>query len=41
MAGTSCLNSGGTILLQSHDQIYAPGGQYVTHTPFLEQLYTT
>ncbi|KAJ5660000.1 hypothetical protein N7507_006451 [Penicillium longicatenatum] len=31
MAGVSCLNSGGTILLQSHDQIYAPGGQGVIH----------
>ncbi|KAJ5263515.1 hypothetical protein N7478_011120 [Penicillium angulare] len=26
-SGTSCLESGGSILLQSHDQIYAPGGQ--------------
>lgn len=40
MAGTSCLNSGGTILLQSHDQIYAPGGQYVTHMSLLEHLCT-
>ncbi|KAJ5769060.1 hypothetical protein N7520_003619 [Penicillium odoratum] len=29
MSGTSCLNSGGTILLQSHEKIYAPGGQGV------------
>ncbi|KAJ5979919.1 hypothetical protein N7481_007217 [Penicillium waksmanii] len=28
-AGVSCLDSGGTILLESHDQIYAPGGQGV------------
>ncbi|KAJ5621980.1 hypothetical protein N7528_005212 [Penicillium herquei] len=28
-SGTSCLNSGGSILLESHDQIYAPGGQGV------------
>ncbi|KAJ5948862.1 hypothetical protein N7454_002169 [Penicillium verhagenii] len=29
MSGIPCLDSGGTILLQSHDQIYAPGGQGV------------
>lgn len=40
-AGTSCLDSGGTILLESHDQIYAPGGQYVAHVPFLDHLYST
>ncbi|KAJ5618968.1 hypothetical protein N7510_002952 [Penicillium lagena] len=30
-SGTSCLNSGGTILLASHDQVYAPGAQGVLH----------
>jgi arabinan endo-1,5-alpha-L-arabinosidase len=34
------LNSGGTILLESHDQVYGPGGQYVAHIPFLEHLHT-
>nr|ATY46024.1 endo-arabinanase [Talaromyces purpureogenus] len=28
-AGISCLESGGTIILASHDQVYAPGGQGV------------
>lgn len=37
-AGTSCLKSGGTILLASHEQVYAPGGQYVAHIPLLEHL---
>jgi arabinan endo-1,5-alpha-L-arabinosidase len=37
-AGVSCLDSGGTILLESHDQIYAPGGQYVPHIPCLVHL---
>lgn len=34
------MDSGGTILLESHDQIYAPGGQYVAHIPFLVHLYS-
>ena len=28
-SGKSCNTSGGTIVLQSHDKVYAPGGQYV------------
>lgn len=42
--GASCTNGGGTILLQSHDNIYAPGGQGVmndpTHGPVLYYHYS-
>lgn len=30
--------SGGTILLESHDQVYAPGGQYVSQISPLNHL---
>jgi arabinan endo-1,5-alpha-L-arabinosidase len=32
-AGASCLTGGGTIVLASHDNVYAPGGQGVYNDP--------
>jgi arabinan endo-1,5-alpha-L-arabinosidase len=31
--GASCLNGGGTLLLASHDYVYAPGGQGIFEDP--------
>lgn len=33
--GTPCLESGGTLVLGSHDEVYAPGGQGVMYDPVL------
>ena len=33
--GTTCTNGGGSIVLQSHSNIYAPGGQGVYQDPAL------
>ena len=33
--GTSCLNGGGTVVLESHDFVYGPGGQGVFDDPTL------
>ena len=32
-SGNDCLNGGGTIVLESHDDVYAPGGQGVMFDP--------
>lgn len=38
--GTSCLDGGGTTILASHDEVYAPGGQGVFNDPiFGDVLY--
>lgn len=36
--GLDCLNGGGTLLLGSHDNIYAPGGQGVMYDPKLNSI---
>lgn len=36
--GLDCLNGGGTLLLGSHDNVYAPGGQGVIYDPNLDSI---
>ncbi|KXL43420.1 glycoside hydrolase family 43 protein [Acidomyces richmondensis BFW] len=36
--GTSCLRSGGWVVLRSHDHVYAPGGQGVMWDPNLKSV---
>jgi len=33
-AGTACTAGGGTVVLESHDNVYAPGGQYVSFSSY-------
>jgi arabinan endo-1,5-alpha-L-arabinosidase len=35
----SCRNGGGTVVLESHDYVYGPGGQYVVPIPLLQIIY--
>jgi arabinan endo-1,5-alpha-L-arabinosidase len=36
--GLDCMDGGGTLLLGSHDNVYAPGGQGVIYDPNLESI---
>jgi arabinan endo-1,5-alpha-L-arabinosidase len=32
-AGAACTNGGGTVVLESHDNVYGPGGQSLYNDP--------